>query len=392
MSISGLSDNDSEARKGFHTYVSDTIFPYSNEWEEEEHIPDSVIDDFANRGYFGACLPATCGGMGMDSLTFGFLCAELARGNVSLLSILTVHTMTAQAILRWGTDEQKSRWLPALASGEVRAGFALTEPDAGSDATGIALDADPKNDGYILNGAKKWTSFSTGAGLFLVIARCREKGITAFLLERDTPGLTITPMKGLLGFRAAGVGELTLKDCFVGSEGILGNRGGGFAYVASHALDHGRYCVGWGGTGVIQGCVEACVEYARNRKQFGRPIRSHQLIQAMVADMTADLEAALSLAMRAAASRESMEPDSIMLTSISKYFSSKAALKAATDAVQVHGGNGCGPDFPVQRYFRDAKVCEIIEGSSQMQQLMISREVFSRAISHRRQRRKNDDE
>lgn len=387
----GLSEESSVTRKSFRAYVDEAIFPYSNEWEESEHIPDKVIDDFARRGYFGAFMPVAWGGMEMDCLTFGFLCAELAQGSTSLLSILTVHNMTAQAILRFGTEEQKSRWLKAMAYGEVHAAFALTEPDTGSDASNVSLEAVPDNDGYLLNGTKKWISFSTKADLFLVIARCTDKGLTAFLIERGTPGLSITPINGLLGFRAADVAELTFKNCHIAEDCLLGIPGGGFSYIACHALDHGRYCVGWGAAGVIQGCVEACVEYARSRKQFGRPLRSHQLVQAMVADMTTDLEAATSLAMRAAASRESMEPGSIMLTSISKYFSSKAALRVATDAVQIHGGNGCGPEYPVQRYFRDAKVCEIIEGSSQMQQLMISREVFSSALSRRRQRQKSDN-
>ena len=384
--MAGLSNISSDARKEFRTYIDEAVFPRSNEWEEREYIPDDVLSDFSGRGYFGAYIPKTWGGMEMDSLTFGVLCAEIARGNVSLLSMLTVHNMTAQAILRWGTDEQKSRLLPSLTSGKLHAAFALTEPETGSDASNISTAAVPDDDGYVLNGAKKWISFSSKADLFLVIARCPEEGPTAFLIDRNTPGLTVTPMNGLLGFRAAGVSELTFTDCRVGKDSLLGIPGGGFSYVAGYALDHGRYCVGWGGTGVIAGCLETSVDYARNRMQFGRPLRSHQLIQAMVADMATDMEAAKALAMRAAASREGMEPESIMLTSTLKYFTSKAALRAASDAVQIHGGNGCGAEYPVQRYYRDAKVCEIIEGSSQMQQLMISRDTFTGALTRRRKR------
>lgn len=385
------SSEDSAARKLFRTYIDETVLPLSNEWEDKERIPDDVLRDFAAHGYMGASLPASWGGMEMNDLRFGFLCAEIARGSVSLLSMLTVHTMTSQAILRWGDDRQKSRYLPSLAAGTTFAAFALTEPDIGSDASNIATSAVRCDDGFILNGAKKWISFAAIADLFLIIARIPDEGPAAFLVERAAPGLTISPMKGLLGFRAAGVSEITLKDCHVSSDALIGMPGGGFSFVASHALDHGRYCVGWGGVGVIGGCLEACAEYGRNRVQFGHPIRSHQLIQAMVADMATDFEAATSLAMRAAASRETMEPESIMLTSVSKYFSSKASLRAACDAVQIHGGNGCGGDYPVQRYFRDAKVCEIIEGSSQMQQLMISRDIFTGVFTRRRQRRSRDD-
>lgn len=387
----GLSEKYTASHNEFRAYVDEAVFPYSNEWEERGQMPGGVVRDFAARGYFGAHLPELWGGRGMDSLEFGLLAYELARGSVSLLSMLTVHNMTSQAVLRFGTDEQKSHLLRAMASGEILAAFALTEPEIGSDASKISTESVPDGDGYILNGAKKWISFSQWADIFLVIARCPENGTTAFLIERETPGLQITPMSGLLGFRAAGVSELSFRDCRVGKDAVLGNPGGGFSYVASYALDHGRYTVGWGGAGVINGCVESCAEYARNRIQFDQPIRCHQLIQAMIADMATDLEAAVSLAMRASASREAIEPDSIMLTSTVKYFASKAALRAASDAVQIHGGNGCGPDYPVQRYFRDAKICEIIEGSSQMQQLMISRGVFTSAMVRRRQKRKHDE-
>ncbi len=387
----GLSEKHAASFDEFRKYVDEAVFPYSNEWEERGQMPDGVVRDFAARGYFGAHLPVSWGGRGMDPLEFGLLAFELARGSVSLLSMLTVHNMTSQAVLRFGDDEQKSGFLRPFATGEILAAFALTEPDIGSDASNIRTEAVPDGDGYVLNGVKKWISFSQWADMFLVIARCPDKGPTAFLIGRDTPGLTIKPMSGLLGFRAAGVSELTFRDCRIGEEALLGNPGGGFSYVASYALDHGRYTVGWGGAGVINGCVEACAEYARSRIQFDQPIRSHQLIQAMVSDMATDLEAAVSLAMRAAASREAIEPDSIMLTSTVKYFASKAALRAASDAVQIHGGNGCGPDYPVQRYFRDAKICEIIEGSSQMQQLMISRGVFTSAMARRRQKRKRDE-
>ena len=387
----GLSALGSDSRHEFRTYVDEVVYPFSNEWEERQSMPETVIRDFGARGYLGAFLPEVWGGREMDNLTFGLLCAELARGSVSLLSMLTVHTMTSQAILRWGGDSLKKRWLPDLASGSVGAAFALTEPNIGSDASSISTVAVPDGNGYVLNGTKKWISFSAGAGLFLVVARCPDDGPAAFIITRDTPGFTIEPMTGLLGFRAAGVGELTFTDCRIGADSLLGRSGGGFSFVASHALDHGRYCVGWGGVGLIGGCLEACAEYARTRIQFGQPLRSHQLVQGMVADMAADLEASMSLAMRAAASREAMEPESIMITSIAKYFSSKAALRASADAVQIHGGNGCSPDYPVQRYYRDAKILEIIEGSSQMQQLMISRDVFTGVLTQRNRRRKRND-
>lgn len=373
-------------QKEVAAWVDEVVAPFSNDWEETQSLPREVIDDFAERGYFGAAMPKEWGGLELDNLSFGLLCAEIARGSVSLLSRLTVHNMTSQAILRWGTDTQKSRFLPAMTKGKTIGAFALTEPDIGSDAVNIKTRITESEGGFLVDGTKQWTSQGDLADLFLVMGGLEEgEGAAAILVERTNPGLTTEEMKGLLGFRAAGVSKVTLDKCQVPADNLVGNLGGGFTYVASYALDHGRYTVGWGGVGVLDGCLQSSVEYASRRKQFDQTLRSHQLIQEMLANMAMDYEAAKALATQCAAQREAGDPDSIMTAAMAKYFSSRACLRSASDAVQIHGGNGCGPEYPVQRYFRDAKICEIIEGSSQMQQLMISRSV---CMSRKRRKRK----
>ncbi len=365
-------------------FIDTHVFPHANAWEESQSLPANLLPDFAATGWLGATLPAEWGGLGLNSQQLGEGCSHLARGSVSLLSIFTVHAMVGQALLRFGEDEQKTKWLPALASGRAHAAFALTEPGHGSEATGLTCALRRTDAGFVLDGRKRWISGSRHADVFLVIARLEEEGLVAALVPANTPGLTITPMRDLLGFRAAGIAELCFEHCELPESALVGPPGGGFNFVASHALDTGRFIVGWGGVGLIQGCLEASADYARTREQFGQPLRKHQLIQEMIADIATDLAAAEAMAAKAANERDAQTPASVMRTSTFKYFASRAAFRSATSALQLHGGNGCSPDYPLMRYFRDAKICEIIEGSSQMQQLMISADALMR---HRRKHR-----
>lgn len=381
-----MRSDDAAAGRAMREWIDEAVYPFSNTWEETQAIPEEVLQSLAGGGWFGAGLPEAWGGMELDSETLCRICAEMARGSVSLLSLFTVHNMVCQAVLRWGTEEQKSQWLSQLASGQLRAAFGLTEPGFGSDAAGIQCQVRREGDSLVLTGAKKWISGSLYAGLFLIMARMGDDGVVAVLVPSDTPGLTMTPMKDLLGFRAAGIAQLEFDECVVPTANLLGPVGGGFTFVASHALDHGRFTVGCGCVGILEACLETSVIYAKERTQFGQPLRKHQLIQEMIANMATNLEAARALVLRAGRERDAMAPDSIMLITTAKYFCSQAAARAASDALQVHGGNGCSPEYPLQRYYRDAKICEIIEGSSQMQQLMISNHAFMRFRKPRRKK------
>lgn len=334
-----------------------------------------MIEGLAQRGYLGALLPEGVGGAGMDMVTFGLLNEEVGRACSSVRSLLTVHSMVSRALLKWGSREQKERWLPRLASGRTIAAFALTEPEVGSDAQSIQTTAAAAGEAYVLDGRKKWVSFGQVAGLFLVFARS-EGGPAAFLVERESPGLAARPLSGALGVRASMLAELHLSECRVPRQNLLGGVGAGISHVASAALDYGRYSVAWGCVGITQACLEACLRYTGERKQFGVYLKEHQLVQRMIARMATGVKAARLLCWRAGSLKEAGDPQSIIETSVAKYFASTTAGRAAGDAVQIHGANGCGGEYPVQRYLRDAKVMEIIEGSTQIQELTIARHSY----------------
>jgi alkylation response protein AidB-like acyl-CoA dehydrogenase len=283
--------------------------------------------------------------------------------------------MVASAILRWGRPHQKEYWLPRLASGESIGAFALTEPSVGSDAKHIETLAEQQGDAYLLSGRKKWITFGQIADIFLVFARCDDKPIS-FLVERERPGLEIGPLRGLLGTRASMLAEMRLDACRMPQENMIGGLGFGFAAVALTALDLGRYSVATGCVGIGQACLEACLQYTSQRRQFGVLLQEHQLVREMVANMATNVKAARLLCYHAGYLHDSNAPTATAETLVAKYFASTMAMRTASDAVQIHGANGCSGEYPVQRYLRDAKVMEIIEGSSQMQQLMISKNAY----------------
>jgi len=360
-----------ESQEGFRAFVQAEIQPHADRYDQEERVPLAIIQQMARQGYLGAIIPQEYGGSQMDMITFGLLNEALGRGCSSLRSLLTVHSMVAYAILRWGNNAQRTYWLPRLASGETIAAFGLSEPNVGSDAKSIETVAVPDQQGYRLQGRKKWMTYGQIANLFLIFAR-NGQSISAFLLERETPGFSVSPITGLLGTRASMVAELHLDDCQVPTQNLLGGRGFGLASIASSALDIGRYCVAWGSVGIIRACLEDSLRYSDQRQQFGVPLRQHQLIQQMLTEMITNLSAARLLCLQAGYTKEQGDPATVMQTWIAKYFSSIKAMQAANDAVQIHGANGCSSAYSVQRYMRDAKIMEIIEGITQIQQITIA--------------------
>lgn len=364
-------------------YIDEHIAPEADRWDGEERIPRAVLADLAGYGLLGASVPAAEGGKLRSVVEWGEALESIGEASMSLLSVLTVHAMCAQAVSRWAEADARQEWLPDLLAGKKLGGFALSEPDVGSDAKSVVTRFDDTGGDWRINGTKRWISASELADVFLVIGRSAE-GPTAALVPRDTPGVTIAPIHGLLGFRAARQCEVAFQDVVVPKRWMLAGEGMGFTHVASAALDVGRFCIACGSTGLIRACVRASVNYARHRKQFDVALSEHQLIQAMIADMTTSYRAAQALWRQAAQSREEALPGSIMETTIAKYFAATACARAANDTVQIHGANGCGPDYPVQRYFRDARVTELIEGSNQMQQIMIARDALSTFAARRR--------
>jgi alkylation response protein AidB-like acyl-CoA dehydrogenase len=329
----------------------------------------------ANRGFLSSMMQSQSGNEERDMICYGLLCEEISRGSGSLLSLLTVHGMVSRAISRWGTRSQKETWLPKLAHGRSFGAFGLSEPMIGSDAKNVRTQAIASNNSYILNGKKKWISGGLIADVYIIIAQCEGKP-TAFIVERNTPGFSVSPIKDMLGFRSAMLAELIMDNCVVPKNNLIGKVGTGFSHIAATALDHGRYSIAWGSIGIAQACLDACIEYTNKRMQFNVYLKEHQLIQKMISDMVVKIKAGRLLCCHAGYLQNTSDPSLIMETSIAKYFTSKIAMESATDAVQIHGANGCSGEYSVQRYFRDAKIMEIIEGSNQIQQMIISRYVL----------------
>lgn len=366
-----LTPEQRSSQKAFRAFVEEAIVPYADTFDQEEYTPPDLIKKIGQQGYLGALISPEWGGRGMDMISFGILNEEFGRGCSSLRSLLTVHSMVTYAIQRWGSRQQKDLWLPRLATGEVIGAFALSEPNAGSDASGIELQARLCGDTYLLNGRKKWITYGEIADVYLLFAQC-EGSIAAFLVESNFPGFRRQPLRGMVGTRASMLAELILEDCQVPVTHVVGRKGFGVASVTTSALDIGRYSVACGCVGIIQACFEASRAYTSERKQFGALLKDQQLIQQMMTGMITNLRAARLLCYNAGYLKDIGAPNTIMETWIAKYFASTAAAKAASDAVQIHGANGCSNAYPVQRYWRDTKVMEIIEGSTQIQEINIA--------------------
>lgn len=366
-----LTPQQASDKAAFRAFVDDQVVPHADRFDQRQSIPLSLIKKIGKKGYLGLNLPTHYDGGGRDMITLGLLHEEAGRGCSSVRSLLTVHGMVAQAILRWGSGLLKERWLPRLARGEIISAYGLTEPSVGSDAQSIESRADHCGDSYVLQGHKKWISFGQIADVFLIFAQCEGKP-SAFLVERTTPGFSTTPISGMLGTRAAMLAELHMRDCRIPKENIIGREGCGFSHVLTATLDFGRYSVAWGCVGIAQGCYEACIKYIAERKQFGSYLKDHQLIRKMITDMITSIKAARLLCYQAGYYKDIGDPRTLTETLIAKYFASTMVTRVASNAVQIHGAHGCSSEYSVQRYLRDAKVMEIIEGSTQLLEVSIA--------------------
>jgi alkylation response protein AidB-like acyl-CoA dehydrogenase len=361
-----------EYQMACRAFVEREIVPRAGEYDAAERFPDDLIGKMGDAGYLGAAAPAGSGGSGLDVLSFGLLCEEIGRGCASARSLVTVHNMSLAALLRWGGDQVRSTWARKLATGKAVIAFALSEPGAGSDAASLSTSAVAAGDAYVLTGRKKWVSFGRVADVFLLFARTGAD-VTGFLVERDRPGLRVEPIEGLSGCRASMLAEVRLADCRVPASNVVGRPGLGWQYVATSALDNGRYSVACGCVGLAEACLESSLAYAASRQQFGAPIGSQPLVQRLLADMVTNVEAARLLCYKAAALRQAGDPAGLPATNVAKYFASATASRAAADAVHIHGANGFTRAYPVERHWRDAKIMEVIEGSTEIQQMMIAR-------------------
>lgn len=364
-----------EAEEEFGAFADRFVAPVADEIHRTQHTPPELVRALADSGYLGLAVPKEYGGGGRDAVTLGLLAAELGRACSSLRSLLTVHTMVAHTILRWGSRAQKDTWLPLLATGERIAALAVSEPGTGSDAAAVTSRLTPTDDGHRLDGHKKWITYGHIADLFLTVGRTDE-GPTAVLVERTTPGLSTTLITDLIGIRASMTADVRFDASPVPHDNVLLRPGLGVSHVVGAALDLGRYTVGWGSVGIIEACLNASLAYAGRREQFGSLIKDHQLVRRMISDMYTEARAARLLCTDAGLLRDRRDPGALAATSLAKYFASRAAVRAASDAVQIHGANGCSSDYPVQRYLGDAKIMEIIEGSSQLHQVGLAEYAF----------------
>ncbi len=365
-----------ELRAAFRAFAQAEILPRAAEIDHDQRFPEDLIRRIAEQGYLAPWLPRERGGQGMDFVTYGVLTEEVGRACSSARSLLTCHGMVTQAIARWGGEDQKRSLLPRLAAGQHIAAFALTEPTVGSNAASPQSTAVTAGDRFLLNGEKSWVTFGQRADLFLVLARY-EGETSAFLVDRDSPGFTVSPVDGLLGTRGAMLANLRFEDCLVPKKNIVGKPGFGFTMVASEALNHGRYSVAWGCVGLLRACLEASVTYTATRRQFGTEIREHQLVRQKITDMMTSLRCAELLCRHAGELKDQRDSRAIAETMMAKYYASTSAVRAAGDAVQLHGANGVSDRYPVARYYRDAKIMEIIEGSTQILQTVIAEDAYT---------------
>ena len=353
-------------------FIKTEIKPLVADIDKSCNYPVELIKKLAVKRYLTPTFPVKYGGLNLNPAEYGKFTEEVGKVCQASRALLTVHnSLVGEAILRWGSDKQKNNYLPAMSSGEKIGAFALSEPKIGSDAKSVNTCYEKNENLYVINGKKKWITFGGKANFFLVIA-AGNRSVSAFVVDRNSEGVKVEEMQGLLAGCGAHIAQIEFSDVKVPSENLLGGEGNGLNYVVSTALDHGRYSIAWGGIAVAQAAIEAMVTYARQREQFGEKIYKHEAIQQMIGESAAKLHAARALCEKIAAMRGENHPDYVMETNMAKYITSKTAVEIANYALQVHGGNGCWNQFPAEKLFREARILEIIEGTSQVQEKLIA--------------------
>jgi alkylation response protein AidB-like acyl-CoA dehydrogenase len=373
-----LPDDVGRMRDLVREIARERIAPRAAEIDATEAYPEDALRRLGKAGVMGLYVPEAHGGAGLGALAFCVAVEELAWACASTAVLYLVQYAGGYPIVAAGTADQQRRYLPRLASGEITAAFSLSEPGTGSDAAGLATTAVRRGDRYVLNGSKMWVTNGSHAGvitLFATVDRGRgRRGVTAFLVEPGFPGLAVGKPERKMGLRGSPTVGLALTDCEVPVENRLGAEGDGFR-IALAALDRSRPAVGAQAVGIAQAALDAAVTYARERQQFGRPIADFQGVQFMLADMAMQVHGARLLVQHAGALLDAGAGGTALAASMAKCFAGDAAMKVATDAVQVLGGYGYTREFPVERHFRDAKITQIYEGTNQIQRIVIAREL-----------------
>jgi alkylation response protein AidB-like acyl-CoA dehydrogenase len=363
-------------------FVQREIAPHSAEWDRERAFPRAVLDQLGELGFFGMRVPEQHGGLGLDLLTYLMVLEEVAAGDAAVSITLGVHnSLGCGMLLRHGTEAQQRQWLPRMATGEVIAAFGLSEPDAGSDPASMRTTARRAGEGWVLEGTKSWVTSGDLAGLLLVMARTAPGGerasraISTFLVPGNAPGLEHGKAEDKMGLRASRTTGFVLRDVRVGADALLGEEGRGLPY-ALEGLDQGRLGVAAQAVGIARAALDLAVGYAAERQQFDRPIKDFQAVQFKLADMATRVSAARAL-LHEVAQQDTAGGERAARAAMTKLFASEAAMWVTTQAVQVFGGYGYMRDYPVERLFRDAKVTEIYEGTSEILRIVIARGLYA---------------
>jgi alkylation response protein AidB-like acyl-CoA dehydrogenase len=375
-----LNENQTLIKQSVKEFAERHIRPYVMEWDEAQHFPKALFHEMGKAGMMGILVPEEYGGAGLGYHEYVDSIIEVARicGSIGL-SMAAHNSLCTGHILQFGNEEQKKKWLPRLASGEWIGAWGLTEASTGSDAMRMKCIAKKDGNHWVINGAKNWITHGISGNVAVVIARTGElldsRGITAFVVERGTPGFKAGKKENKLGMRASETAEMIFEDCRVPEENVLGNIGDGFIQ-AMKVLDGGRISIAALSVGIAKGAYEAALAYSKQREQFGKPISHFQGIAFKLADMATEIEAA-ELLTHQAADLKNRNEKATRQSAIAKYYASEVAVRCATESVQIFGGYGYTKDFPAEKFYRDSKLCTIGEGTSEIQKLVIAREVLS---------------
>ena len=378
-----LTEEQREVQTLARDFATAEIAPHAAQWEREACFPVGVARRMGELGFLGMLIPERYDGLGLDTTSYLLALEEIAAADASAAVLMSVHnSLPTQMLLAFGNDEQKERFLRPMARGELIGAFALSEPDAGSDASALRCQATRDGDDWVLNGTKSWVSSGSFADVIMVMARTdtpdarrRSKGISAFIVTPDLPGFHVGKKEDKMGLRASPTVQLNFDGLRVPAENLLGEEGQGFVY-AMRSLDNGRMGIAAQALGIGRAALDAALDYAAERKQFGQPIREFQAIQFKLADMASRLTSARAMLHLTAAAKDRGE-STTLYGAMSKLLASETAMYVTTEAVQIFGGYGYVKDYPVEKYFRDAKITEIYEGTSEIQRIVIARELYA---------------
>jgi alkylation response protein AidB-like acyl-CoA dehydrogenase len=377
-----LTEEQQQLRRSVREFAESEILPHVMEWDEASHFPVEIVPKIAEMGLLGVIFPEKYGGAGLGYIEYAIAIEEIARVDGSIgLSVAAHNSLCTNHIYKFGSEEQRKKYVVPLAQGKKLGCWSLTEPGAGSDAGGTRTAAVRKDRGWVLNGAKTFTTNGHHADVCVAMAVTDPSkgshGISAFILEKGMPGFRPGKKENKLGMRASDTSEVVFSDCFVPAENLLGSEGEGFIN-SLQVLDGGRISIAALGVGMAQGAYEASVRYAKQRKQFGKTISEFQAIQFKLADMATEIEAARLLVYHAAWLADQKDPRFTKESSMAKLYASEVAVRVANEAVQVHGGYGFIKDYPAEKFYRDVKLCTIGEGTSEIQRLVIARQILGK--------------